>query len=44
MTPNEVVWYANHKYGEMAYMVETNDAYLIFTTESHPADFGLSAL
>ena len=34
MTPNEVVWYANHKYGEMAYMVETKDAYLIFTTES----------
>lgn len=34
MTPQDVVWYANHKYGELAYMVETDNAYLIFTEHS----------
>ena len=25
MTAQEVVWFINHKYGEQAYIVETND-------------------
>ena len=34
MTAQEVVWFINHKYGEQAYIVETNDQILLFTKES----------
>ena len=34
MTPDEVVWFINHKYGEQAYIVETNEEILIFSRTS----------
>ena len=34
MTSSEVVWFINHKYGEQAYVVETEKQVLIFTVKS----------
>jgi hypothetical protein len=34
MTPEEVVWFINHKYGEQAYLVETDEQILIFSRVS----------
>ena len=34
MTSSEVVWFINHKYGEQAYVVETEKQVLIFTAKS----------
>lgn len=34
MTAHEVVWFINHKYGEQAYIVETEKQILIFTAKS----------
>ena len=34
MTAQEVVWFINHKYGEQAYVVETEKQILIFTAKS----------
>lgn len=34
MTSSEVVWFINHKYGEQAYVVETETQVLIFTAKS----------
>ena len=34
MTAQEVVWFINHKYGEQAYVVETDDKILIFSYPS----------
>ena len=34
MTANEVVWFINHKYGEQAYLVETDEKILIFSRVS----------
>lgn len=34
MTPQEVVWFFNHKHGEKAYVVETKTHVHIFTTKS----------
>lgn len=34
MTAQEVVWFFNHRYGERAYIVETNDEINIFTKKS----------
>lgn len=34
MTPSEVIWFINHKYGERAYLVESETEYRIFTQES----------
>ena len=34
MTSSEVVWFINHKYGEQAYVVETETQILIFTAKS----------
>ena len=34
MTASEVVWFINHKYGEQAYLVETDEKILIFSRVS----------
>ena len=34
MTSSEVVWFINHKYGEQAYVVETEKQVLVFTAKS----------
>lgn len=34
VTAQEVVWFINHKYGEQAYVVETEEQILIFTAKS----------
>ena len=34
MTVHDVVWFINHKYGEQAYVVETEEQILIFTAKS----------
>ena len=34
MTAHEVEWFINHKYGEQAYLVETDKQILIFTAKS----------
>ena len=34
MTPEEVVWFANHKYGENAYLIESETELLILTARS----------
>lgn len=34
MTAQEVVWFFNHRYGEKAYIVETNNEINIFTMKS----------
>jgi len=34
VTSSEVVWFINHKYGEQAYVVETEAQVLIFTAKS----------
>lgn len=34
MTVEEVVWFANHKYGECVYIVQTKEELRIFTTKS----------
>ena len=34
MTPQEVVWFFNHKHGERAYLVETEQYLQIFTSKS----------
>ena len=34
MTPSEVVWFCNHKYGEIAYMTEDNDWVYLYTLHS----------
>ena len=34
MTPDEVVWFANHKYGECAYLIEYGNEMMILTTKS----------
>lgn len=34
MTSSEVVWFINHKYGEQAYVVETETQVLVFTAKS----------
>lgn len=34
MTSYEVVWFLNHKYGEQAYVIETDKQILIFTSKS----------
>ena len=34
MTPEEVVWFINHKYGEQAYLIETDKQILIFSRVS----------
>ena len=34
MTVDEVVWFANHKYGECAYTIERDNKLYIFTNKS----------
>ena len=34
MTAYEVAWFINHKYGEQAYVIETEQQILIFTAKS----------
>ena len=34
MTSSEVVWFMNHKYGEQAYVIETEKQVLVFTAKS----------
>lgn len=34
MTPDEVVWFANHKYGECAYLIEYGNEMIILTAKS----------
>jgi hypothetical protein len=34
MSPQEVVWFINHKFGEQAYLVEDNDKIVILSLKS----------